>query len=87
METRADDDVNVVRERLKVYERATRPVLDYYRARPLFRVVNGAQAPERVAHDVDSLIDDAAASGGTRSSRVAGERRVSARVVEEQRRA
>jgi adenylate kinase len=86
LETRADDDVHVVRERLKVYERATRPVLDYYRARPLFRVVNGAQAPERVAHDVDSMIDDAA-SGGTMGGRVAGERR-SARVVEgEQRRA
>jgi adenylate kinase len=92
LETRADDDVHVVRERLKVYERATRPVLDYYRARPLFRIVNGAQAPERVAHDVDSMIDDAAASAGSAGSkggRVAGgERRTSARVTEgEQRRA
>jgi hypothetical protein len=59
-------------------------VLDYYRARPRFRVVNGAQAPERVAHDVDAMIDDAAATGG----RVAGERGMRASVVEgEQRRA
>ena len=79
---RADDDGQVVLERLKVYERATRPVLDYYRARPTFRVVNGAQAPEQVAHDVDSMIDDAAASGGSGGRAVAGERRTSARVAE-----
>ena len=58
---RADDESKVVLERLRVYERSTRPVLEYYRERPTFRVVNGAQAPERVAHDLDSVIDDAAA--------------------------
>jgi hypothetical protein len=52
-----------VLERLKIYTRATRPVLEYYRDRPTFRVVNGAQAPERVAHEMDTLIDDAAAAG------------------------
>jgi len=78
--TRADDDSQVVLERLKIYERATRPVLEYYRARPTFRTVNGAQAEERVAHDVDRMIDDAAASGG--SARAAGPGRVSARVAE-----
>jgi len=41
---RADDDAHVVLERLKVYERATRPVLDFYRGRRTFRIVNGAQA-------------------------------------------
>ena len=51
---RADDDARVVLERLKVYERSTRPVLEYYRERPTFRVVNGAQAPERVAHELDA---------------------------------
>ena len=77
---RADDDAQVVLERLKVYERATRPVLEYYRARPTFRMVNGAQAPEQVAHDVDSAIDGAASSGAP--GQVAGERRTSARVAE-----
>ena len=77
---RADDDGQVVLERLKVYERATRPVLEYYRARPTFRTVNGAQAPEQVAHDVDSAIDGAASSGAP--GQVAGERRMSARVAE-----
>ena len=51
----------VVRERLKVYERATKPLVDFYRDRPTFRVVNGAQAQERVAHELDTVIDDAAA--------------------------
>jgi adenylate kinase len=79
---RADDDAAVVLERLKVYERATRPVLEYYRKRPTFRTVNGAQAPDQVAREVDRMIDDAAASGGA-GARVAGERRMSARVAQE----
>ena len=80
---RADDDGQVVLERLKVYERATRPVLDHYRARPTFRVVNGAQAPGKVAEDVDRMIDDAAAAGRKGGARpVAGEPRMSARAAE-----
>jgi adenylate kinase len=59
---RADDDSQVVLERLKVYERATKPVLDYYRVRPTFRVVDGAQGQAQVAGDVDRMIDDAAKS-------------------------
>ena len=57
---RVDDNQQVVLERLKVYERATRPVLDYYRMRPTFRQVNGAQAPEIVARELDAMIDQAA---------------------------
>jgi len=60
---RTDDNQDVVLERLKVYQQSTRPVLDYYRDRATFRVVNGAQAPERVAHEMDTLIDDATAVG------------------------
>lgn len=59
---RADDDQGVVRERLKVYQTSTKPVLEYYRERPTFRVVNGAQSPERVAHELDTMIDDAASA-------------------------
>ena len=59
---RTDDDQGVVRERLKVYQTATRPVLEYYRERPTFRVVNGAQSPERVAKELDTMIDDAASA-------------------------
>jgi adenylate kinase len=61
---RVDDNDQVVLERLKVYTRTTKPLVEYYRDRPTFRVVNGAQAPERVAHELDTVIDDAAAVGG-----------------------
>ena len=59
---RIDDDRGVVRERLKVHQYSTKPVLEYYRERPTFRVVNGAQLPECVAHELDTMIDDAAAA-------------------------
>lgn len=59
---RTDDDQSVVRERLKVYQTSTKPVLEYYRERPTFRVVNGAQPPERVALELDTMIDDAASA-------------------------
>jgi adenylate kinase len=57
---RSDDGQEVVRERLRVYQNATKPVLEYYRERPTFRVVNGAQSPEQVARDLEVMIDDAA---------------------------
>jgi len=59
---RTDDDQGVVRERLKIYQTSTKPVLEYYRERATFRVVNGAQSPERVAHELDTMIDDAASA-------------------------
>jgi adenylate kinase len=59
-----DDSQEVVLERLKVYHQATRPVLEYYRQRPTFRVVNGAQTPEVVARELDRLIDDASRGAG-----------------------
>jgi adenylate kinase len=60
---RTDDNAKVVRERLKVYERATKPLVEFYRDRPTFRIVNGAQPQERVAHELDTVIDDAAQVG------------------------
>ena len=66
---RTDDDQGVVRERLRVYQTSTKPVLEFYRERPTFRVVNGAQSPERVAHELDTMIDDAAAAMSGESAR------------------
>ena len=63
MVQRTDDNQHVVVDRLKLHTRATQPVLEFYRERPTFRVVNGAQTPERVAHELDTMIDDAAAAG------------------------
>jgi adenylate kinase len=62
LEQRSDDSESVVLERLRVYQQSTRPVLEYYRERPTFRVVNGAQAPDRVAFELNAMIGDAAAA-------------------------
>jgi adenylate kinase len=56
---RADDDDRVVRDRLRVYADNTRPLVDYYRGRPAFRSVNGAQSAERVAQELEAAIVDA----------------------------
>jgi adenylate kinase len=56
---RNDDDNAVVRERLKVYQRQTQPLVEYYSERPTFRSVNGSQAPDRVASDLTAAIDSA----------------------------
>jgi adenylate kinase len=60
---RADDNRDVVIERLKIYERQTFPLVEFYQGRPTFRIVNGAQPPEKVAFELDTVIDDAAAVG------------------------
>jgi adenylate kinase len=60
---RTDDNHQVVSERLRIYALSTTPVLEYYRSRPTFRVVNGAQSQERVAHELDTMIDDAVSAG------------------------
>src|SRR6185369_12959491 len=58
MITRADDgDDEVRRRRLEVYARESRPLLDYYKSRPTFRSINGAQAPESVTTDLLAAID------------------------------
>ena len=57
--TRADDDDAIVRERLKVYQRQTKPLVEYYSSRSTFRVINGNQAPDLVTADVDSAVSKA----------------------------
>ena len=64
LKQRADDDEAVVRERLKVYRRDTQPLVDYYRARPTFRAVDGTQPPERVAAVLAEAVDRAARAAG-----------------------
>jgi adenylate kinase len=58
---RPDDNRDVVIERLKIYETQTFPLVEYYQGRTTFRIVNGSQAPEKVAFELDTVIDDAAA--------------------------
>jgi len=65
---RTDDHDNVIRERLNVYQRQTRPLIEFYQTRPTFRSVNGSQAPDRVSADLTAAIDSAD-SGVARGAR------------------
>lgn len=62
--TRPDDDESIVRERLKVYQRQTKPLVDYYSARSTFRAVDGDKPPDVVTASVESAV---AAAAGLRS--------------------
>jgi adenylate kinase len=53
---RSDDNKSVVLDRLSVYLRQTKPLVEYYSARPTFRSVDGTQAPDRVAAELDAAI-------------------------------
>ena len=58
---RSDDSEQVVRERLKIYWRDTRPMIDYYSARPTYRAIDGLQTPEQVR---DALVSAVASALG-----------------------
>jgi adenylate kinase len=45
---RSDDSEAIVRERLRIYWRDTRPMIEFYSSRPTFRSINGMQTPEQV---------------------------------------
>jgi adenylate kinase len=57
LQQRTDDNESVVRDRLKVYRINTAPLVEYYRARPTFRAVDGAQAPDAVAAALAEAVD------------------------------
>ena len=64
---RSDDTESVVRERLRVYADATRPLVDFYSVRPSFRAVDGDQSPASVgsalAAAVETVLADREAEG------------------------
>jgi adenylate kinase len=68
---RPDDNQSVVLERLKVYHRQSEPLVEYYRVRPTFRSIDGAQAPAQVAADLVAAIE-AAGYGNNGHGRVSG---------------
>jgi adenylate kinase len=70
---RADDNTAVVLERFKIYQRATRPLVEFYSDRPTFRSIDGAQAADSVTADLAAAIEavgngrlNAASGGNTR---------------------
>ena len=56
---RSDDSTDVVRERLKVYWRDTRPMIEYYSSRATFRSIDGLQTPEQVREALVSAVASA----------------------------
>jgi len=62
LEQRSDDTEEVVRERLRVYERNTRPLVEYYRSRPTFQPVDGNQPPDAVATGIRHAVETAQAA-------------------------
>jgi adenylate kinase len=66
---RSDDHDAVVIERLKVYNRQTQPLVEYYQTRPTFRSVNGSQASDRVAADLLAAIESAASGMAAKAAR------------------
>jgi adenylate kinase len=57
---RADDGAEVVRERLQVFTRATRPLVEFYRSRSVHRVVDGTGTPDEVFADLERAVGEAA---------------------------
>jgi adenylate kinase len=59
--SRADDREEVVRERLVAYDRQTKPLVDYYRAKGLLVPVSADRAVDEVAAQILEVIDGHAA--------------------------
>jgi adenylate kinase len=62
--SRSDDTETVVRERLKIYWRDTRPIIAYYGGRPTFRSIDGAQTPEQVRQALVGSVSQVAVAAG-----------------------
>jgi adenylate kinase len=63
---RSDDNDATVRDRLAVYRAKTMPLLDYYKTRPTFRLINGAATPDGVAEDLARTVDSVLGAGAGR---------------------
>lgn len=59
IEGRADDTEETIRNRMRVYEEQTKPLLDYYKQRGLVVDVNGLQSVEAVQQDLRRVIERA----------------------------
>jgi adenylate kinase len=54
---RADDNDAVVLERFKIYQSATKPLVEFYRDRPTFRSIDGAQTADSVTAALAAAIE------------------------------
>ena len=58
LENRSDDREEIVRERLRVYQEQTQPLVAFYQDRPTFRKVNGDQSPKEVQNALEKTVRD-----------------------------
>jgi adenylate kinase len=56
---RSDDGDGIVAGRLKVYDRQTRPIVEFYSGRPTFRTIDGNRPPDIVTAAMDKAICEA----------------------------
>lgn len=61
---RADDRPEVVKQRLKAYERQTKPLSDYYRRRGVLETVDGAAGMDEVSRDLTKIVERVASRDG-----------------------
>jgi len=52
LKKRNDDDINVIEKRLKVYEKETRPLVDYYTEKGLLLNVDGSGTEQEVTESI-----------------------------------
>ena len=61
---RADDQPEVVKQRLAAYERQTRPLSEYYKRQGVLQVVDGSASMEDVSRKLTKIVDRAASRDG-----------------------
>lgn len=61
---RRDDHSSVVQQRFAVYMAQTEPILNYYRSKPFFWRIDGAQAFEKVYREIDAVLERISSRGG-----------------------
>ena len=71
---RPDDNEATVAERLRVYEEKTRPLIEFYRARGLLRVINAEGGVEEVTRRLEQALHAAAQSAARGRRKSAGTR-------------
>jgi adenylate kinase len=54
---RNDDKENVVRDRLSVYEKQTKPLIEYYKKNGILVIINGLKSEKNVFDQINRLID------------------------------
>jgi adenylate kinase len=62
---RPDDSEEVVRERLQVYHRETRPLIDHYRAKDLYSEVDGSGSVEGIFESILGIVRERQGAGVT----------------------